>query len=295
MAKTDSTEPRLTLLQLTELYPTPPAHAHEAHVGVGHDNEFTKTGTSIATEKVLTDCRRIYPEAHFAYEALTPEQRESLVGFSPALLSYAVQIAIEHTARLEAFDAADRAKKEQRAKTGADVTVTHRRASLLRTQANNVLTKAATGDAPRLAALEVAFGTAGTPATLAGSLTALSKIADEWLDAPKNSALRTRLELGNVTPAYVKSLARHADALREATDADAARGNATPVTQKELDLNDGLNLFLLGQIIDAFDDAHDLDETIPRLVPIATRRLLRPSTKRAKSEPAPAPAPSPEK
>jgi len=45
-------------------------------------------------------------------------------------------------------------------------------------------------------------------------------------------------------------------------------------TQANLDLHDGINVVILGQIIRAFERAHDLDPTIPRLVPISTRRLF---------------------
>ena len=54
------------------------------------------------------------------------------------------------------------------------------------------------------------------------------------------------------------------------------------MTQGALDAEDGANLLLLGHIVQVFEAAHDLDPTIPRLVPIATRRLLAPYSSRAK-------------
>ena len=49
--------------------------------------------------------------------------------------------------------------------------------------------------------------------------------------------------------------------------------------QAELDWLDGVNLQVLDEVVHAFEAAHDLDPSIPRLAPIATRWL---SSKRSK-------------
>lgn len=46
------------------------------------------------------------------------------------------------------------------------------------------------------------------------------------------------------------------------------------MAQGEIDFLDGVNLHLLSMVIAAFEAAHDVDGTIPRLTPIATRRAL---------------------
>jgi hypothetical protein len=67
----------------------------------------------------------------------------------------------------------------------------------------------------------------------------------------------------------------HASEAVRGSEAKARRRSAVArVTQAQLDRQDGINIVLLGQIIRSFEHAHDRDPTIPRLVPIATRRLF---------------------
>ncbi|WP_437326816.1 hypothetical protein [Sorangium sp. So ce381] len=52
----------------------------------------------------------------------------------------------------------------------------------------------------------------------------------------------------------------------------------------DLDRADGINLILLEQIVRVFERANEQDPTIPRLVPIATRRLFSRSTRKKATE-----------
>jgi hypothetical protein len=61
-------------------------------------------------------------------------------------------------------------------------------------------------------------------------------------------------------------------AIRGATLAASARAAGKNVTRGSLDKKDGEAFHLLEAIIDAFEKAHDIDPTIPRLVPISMRR-----------------------
>ena len=89
----------------------------------------------------------------------------------------------------------------------------------------------------------------------------------------KKDALATRAKLFRMTEARAAALDKAALAVRETAKAADARSVAK-VRQLEIDLWDGVNLHLLGEVIHAFEGAHDMDASIPRLVPIATRRLL---------------------
>ena len=53
---------------------------------------------------------------------------------------------------------------------------------------------------------------------------------------------------------------------------DSGRKAGKKVTQGGLDKKDGEAYFLLEAIVDAFEKAHDIDPTLPRLVPISMRR-----------------------
>ncbi|HLM74359.1 MAG TPA: hypothetical protein VK459_16755, partial [Polyangiaceae bacterium] len=59
-----------------------------------------------------------------------------------------------------------------------------------------------------------------------------------------------------------------------------------------LDRADGINVLLLGQLIRAFDGAHNINPTVPRLVPISTRRLFN-RRKKIEGEPESEISPSP--
>ncbi|WP_437647195.1 hypothetical protein [Sorangium sp. So ce362] len=54
----------------------------------------------------------------------------------------------------------------------------------------------------------------------------------------------------------------------------AARPAGQKVTSGDLDRTDGINLSLLEPIVRVLERANEQDPTIPRLVPIATRRLF---------------------
>jgi hypothetical protein len=64
------------------------------------------------------------------------------------------------------------------------------------------------------------------------------------------------------------------------------------VAQADVDYWDGINLALLGQLIDLFEAGHQTDPTVPRLVSIALRSYFSPNKK---AKPAPATKPTPEK
>ena len=105
-----------------------------------------------------------------------------------------------------------------------------------------------------------------------------------WLKDKKDPGLAGRLELGNLDAAYADELEAAAKSVRT-TAAGAGRPRAgTRATQAALDREDGVNVLLLGQIIRAFDGAHNIDPTVPRLVPISTRRLFNRNTKKKKPE-----------
>ena len=80
---------------------------------------------------------------------------------------------------------------------------------------------------------------------------------------------------------YVDALTAAAKAVRGTTLAASARSSGKKATQGSLDKKDGEAFHLLEAIIDAFEKAHDIDPTIPRLVPISMRRHFGKHTRKA--------------
>lgn len=104
--------------------------------------------------------------------------------------------------------------------------------------------------------------------------------------------LRDCVALFGANEARALKLETAAKRIREAASAANAK-SVTKVRQLEIDFMDGVNLHVLGELIHAFEAAHDMDASIPRLVPIATRRLLARHSARNASKPAPESAPTP--
>jgi hypothetical protein len=90
---------------------------------------------------------------------------------------------------------------------------------------------------------------------------------------PTNDSIAGRAKLYRMTEAWAVTPDVAAKHVRQtAITADAQ--SVARVRQLEIDCLDGVNLPVLGEVIHAFEGAHDMDASIPRLVPIATRRLL---------------------
>ncbi len=140
-----------------------------------------------------------------------------------------------------------------------------------------------------LAAVEVAKGTADDGEKLSRGLASLAKLLTDWL-ASADPQLKGRLVLGNLTSDLVDELTTAGEAVRSTTEGARRRPTGGKVTHGELDRADGINMLLLAQIIRAFDGAHALDPTIPRLRPVATRRLFNRTTSSKKKAPPVAPA-----
>jgi len=128
-----------------------------------------------------------------------------------------------------------------------------------------------------------AVGTAEDGAALARGLDGLASVGHKLLQHKKD-AVAKRAKLMRVDAAYLARIAAAAKQVHETAAAAAARGGGKAVTQGALDREDGVNAILLGHVIDVFEAAHDVDPTLPRLVPIATRRLFGKHVKKAASD-----------
>ena len=288
-------EPTLSLAQLQEAVgPPDPALDNAFFHGVA-DADLVAVGQRIGTPKILTDMRRLYPTAFEFWGHATEGQRDRLLGFSLPLLGIAVSHAItlqglleDHTTRAET-SGVNREGRERDARDAFGA------ALLLRDQAITMLRPIVTGDPELSAAVTSTVGTADTPEKLAKAVKKLAAVGTRIL-AEKKGPIAVRAKLFRLDTSHVEQLDTAADRLATATEKSRARSGGARVSQGMLDLEDGKNLRLLGHLIDAFDVAHDIDPTIPRLVPITTRVLFgrsrRDHEKAAGDEKMPSPEPS---
>jgi hypothetical protein len=268
-----STEPSHTLAELQTALGEPDTDLDAAFFHGVPDAELITMGQKIATSRVLTDVRRIYPMAFDFWQHAGEPQRRTLRGFSLPLLALGVGRAI----RLQELLA------QQTARTGATGTTREGRereardafeaALLLRDQALPVLRAVVAGDHELSAEVESAVGTADSPENLAAAIQTLGSVGAR-LVAAKKGPLAARARLMQIDGDYVDTLNAAATRLSEATEKARARSGSAKITQGALDREDGANLRILGHVIDVFEAAHDIDPSIPRLAPIATRRLL---------------------
>ncbi len=256
----------------------------EALIGDLDDNALVKVGKEIASTRILTDVRRLYSLAYTFWEQASPEQRRKLRGFSLVLLGIAVEAALQLDELYARHENADQAGDAARASREAEARSLMKKALPLRDQARLTLSDVAGSSAALGEQIDRAAGTAGTPEALVKGLNALAEQGQMLLDSVDTKITR-RAVLFQLDQEYVQQLKTTATELDEATKALAARPAGPKVTQGQLDRADGLNVHLFGMIMRAFERGHDIDATIPRLVPIAMRRLFYRRARKPQPEP----------
>ena len=244
------------------------------------NDALVKIGTTILTSRVVTDGARLYAEAWSFWKGATASQKARLRGFSLPLLALAVaQLRTLHQLETDIAEKSLEAGTNRAVKQKAAAVATTKGVAL-RDQAYDALRDAAAQDGALRTLVEESFGTTEDGAALAGGLEGLAAVLRSWLKNKKDAGLAGRLELGALDADYAEELEAAAKTVRTtAAQAGRLRGG-TKASQAALDREDGINVLFLGQIIRAFDGAHTLDPTIPKLVPIATRRLFNRNPKK---------------
>jgi len=242
---------------------------------------FRLIGVQIASDRVLVDATRIFAIAFVFWQKATPQQRKTLKGFSQELLAFAVDRGIALDEMKRQFTHAGTADKSARVGTTATAGAAFQRGLTLRDQAEVALRTAVGTDAGLRERLKVAVGTAQDGEQLASGLDRLSAFGGELL---ADSKTKHRATFAGIDADYVAELTAEAAVVRVATKDASGRLTANTTSQGALDTLDGLNIDLLSHIVHAFAAARERDGTIPRLVPLSTRRLLSSRTK-AKPKP----------
>lgn len=237
---------------------------------------FIALGAQIESDRVIADTSRIYSHAYDFWTTATLRQRDVLVGFSPELLSVAVDRAYALWSLFDQVsgDAASEATLSDPRQINARVA--YNLAITLRDQAKTVLRTIAGRNDRLRHHVDSLVDEATDAEAVARSLEQLSELAEEMLEHVGDS-LSQRVRLARLTPDYVTRLREKAvDVIDTAKRARGGAPKAPPKTSREIELDflDGVNLHVLGEVVHAFESAHELDASVPRLSPIATRRFL---------------------
>lgn len=252
----------------------------EAIVADASDEDLIAVGRTIDTRRIIVDTSRLYGEAWSFWSGASPELRKLVRGVSKELLALAIHQALHLERMRDARSDASAESATTRAAVEKEAEEAFRAGITLRDQAYDAM-RGATGLNEALrSALDATVGTAETSEGLAQGLSGLAKLLEGWLTNKKQPALVKRLALASLDKEYAEELAAAAK-LVQATDVKAGKkAPALKVTQAELDREDGVAILLLGQIIRAFEAGHTRNASVPRLVPISTRRLFNRATRR---------------
>lgn len=283
--------PAHTLPSLAKALGAPAPELLAALLEGASEEDLVELGRKIATPRLLTDDRRLYSLAYDVYTRATPQQKRHLRGFSLELLGLAVHHAIELETLLAHHEG--RAVHVEISTASRDVAAQEafKVGMALRDQAEVVLNGVAGQNKPLLAEIKIAVGTADPPERLAVGLTQLAAIGARFLGHDKD-ALAARAKLLQLDQPYVEALTAAAKAIRGTTLSASGRSSGKKATQGPLDKKDGEAFHLFEAILTAFEKAHDIDPTIPRLVPISMRRHFTAHAKKARTADA-SPAPPP--
>lgn len=245
-------------------------------------------GAQVATPRIDTDCARVYGRASDFYKTATPEQRRALRGFSADLVRLVVWAA-RHGQQLyeqrRLADSAGTARQEQRQ---TQATVLRQQALTKRQQLTALLRLAAGGNAQHLADIVRAYGRISTPEELAQALAELVKLAQKFA-AASDAALKRRAATAGLDATYLEECAALARRVADQLKTAEATREAPFVSQADIDLWDGVNLHLLGSVIELFAVANQIEPTVPRLAPISLRSWFVPARKAKPAAPEPKP------
>lgn len=227
-------------------------------------------GRRVATERITSSVPRFVVSVEACWNALSPTRRARVVGYHPGLLPVlvaetvklrALSVRYDRTARVGAMSRAQcKALAKDALRTGRD-----RRDAVVRGASCYVATDA------QYDTLSTAKDSAETPERLAQSMEAVAAWLMGWLGGMRADARQVFEQMG-FHEASAAALRTGAQAIRD-TQADLdALGNATHVTQRQLDEQDGRVLHLVGTIWTAFACASREDEgvVLPDLDALAT-------------------------
>lgn len=156
-------------------------------------------------------------------------------------------------------------------------------AKLARDRLRGTLLHLAGGIPAWVTKIEAAYATPGTQSPLTDALVALCDVADAMLSdsSPGMLSRRARNRLTKVSVQIHRDLAASAaQALRDA----ASVAPTTPVSQSQVDLWDGIAITFFEQLVDALEQAREVDPTIPAPSIIGLRGWFRRASRKNRGD-----------
>lgn len=256
------------------------------------DQELREEGAQVDTSRIDTDSARIIGIVIDYITRATREQKASLRGYSTALLRASAWAAVQGHEAYLALHADTVAVRTTRSARQASADSLRGRARATYLQLVAALRAVAAGNRAMLARIDEAANQTNSADGLPGAIASLVSIGRAALQKP-SAAMKVRLADGEagLTEEWFdecEDLAREIKAAGIVADSPLPR---PVVTQAEVDRWDGINLVLLRRLNRIFDAAHAVNNTVPRLTPVALRTIFGARAQKHNEEPAPAPQP----
>jgi len=255
-------------------------------------SDLIERGTKIRSQKILTDLVRLGGIATEFWPKATAAQKRQLSGVSWPLLKVLVHSGKKLDDMLAAHDSTVEQREGNRAGAIAIADQTYAQGIDERDRLLVALEGIETLIPGFEARINVARGTVSDHDSLSASLHALVKLGHEVLAKPQSRAAGQLVD-GGVNSNELDTISTIADAVKTTGEQAAGARTQGAVSQADLDLQDGTVLAHLERVMRAFNRAHERDASIPRLLPIAARRMFSMGRKRANDPAPPAAEPSP--
>jgi hypothetical protein len=265
--------PTHTWTSLLALVPAPNPAETELYAVDLPSTDLVERGAKIRSEKILTDLVRIGGQAAEFWNHASANQKRNLLGFSWPLLQVLVHSGKKLADMVATRDANADEREANRAAAFAIADQTYTQGMDERDRLVVALEAVESLVAGLDARIAAARATVNDHDSLATSLHALIKLSRELLLNPQSRVAR-QLTAGGLTSAELNTLETLANSVKSAGEQASGARKQGNVSQSDLDLQDGTCLTLLERVMRIFNRAHERDASIPRLVPIATRRMF---------------------
>jgi hypothetical protein len=233
--------------------------------------ELVAAGQRVSTTRITTDATRLWGFALDYYNGAPRPKRLLMPAVTARFLCAGINATAKGDERWSRRQAAlthragTKAEQEAAAESAREQLLARREILLV------TLTALAGGHSTLLARVAAAGGTIGTDEAIRASIRGLIGLAEQFLDDESPGMVARRAEC-LIDTEWLAATEDLAQAYSDAALAAGAVLSKPSVEQSEVDYWDGVNLRLLGILLDAFEAAHRADPTIPRLVPIALWR-----------------------
>jgi tetratricopeptide (TPR) repeat protein len=247
----------------------------EALTGGISEAERRDHGRCVPPEKLLDDAYQVYFKAHEALRRTGESNRGAMRGCTLEMVVLVIKQALD----LEVL-MTERAKLEQvrahaKEQAQARLRTSFARAMTLREQARRVIGAMWREDEEFQADVLRAATASDAGGSIAEAMARLAELARGILeDAPASVSARALL-LG-LDASYVATIeAAGAELAAAEAEVNQLFGDEADPLGEQILLESGLTLYLLMQVVEAFEAAHEIDPSIPRMRPANTQALVR--------------------